>query len=255
MVKYQKFQFDNFILDEENQPYAEDWENSHIEVETPVEEVETVSVPKEELEVETASDIIIEPKEEPVKTPEPEIIEDIITFTEEEVAEKENKARTEGYEAGYQQAKNEQQEERNRLLAEINNRLMLLSADNEAQNQKADNQVIMLSREVIHKLVPVIEEQEAQQLVTEFLEKNFSQFKNESRLAFYFHPEALPYIQEEIARLANIHDYEGKISLHKDDNMQISDCRIEWENGGVERNSAQMLDKIDNIYEANTSKD
>ncbi len=257
MVKYQKFAFDNFILDEDNQPYAEDWENTHIAVEPPAEETEAEQVPQEELEAETAAEVVSEPapEPEPQKEPEPEIIEDIITFTEEEVAEKENKARTEGYEAGYQQAKSEQQEERNHLLSEINNKLMMLSADMSSQNKNADNQVIALCKEIMHKLVPVVEKAQAEKLVKAFLEKNFSQFKDESKLAFYFNPEALPYVQEEISHLANIHDYEGKISLHKDAAMAVSDCRVEWENGGVERNSAKMLAKTDKIFDANTSKD
>lgn len=261
MVKYQKFAFDNFILDEDNQPYVEDWENSHIEVEPSVEETE--QIPQEENEEERAEEPVEEiipepepePELEPEPEPEPEIIEEVITFTEEEVAEKENKARTEGYEAGYQQAKSEQQEEQNRLLSEINNRLMMLSADMSAQTKEIDNQAISLSQAIIHKLIPVLEKAQAEKLVKAFLEKNFAQFKNENKLAFYFHPEALSYIQEEIAHLANIHDYEGKISLHKDETMQVSDCRVEWENGGVERSSTKMLDKADKIFEANISKD
>lgn len=255
MEKYQKFQFDNFIIDEDSQPYAEDWENTHINVEPQEEEVIS-----EQAQTETPEDTEIKeveplPEPEVIPEPEPEVIEDIITYTEEEVQEKENKARAEGYDAGYKQAQTEQQEEHNRLLAEINNHLMLLSADMSSQTKAADNQLINLSTAIIHHLIPVIEKEQAQNLVTNFLEKNFSQFKNESKLSFYFHPQTLPYVQEEIAHLANIHDYEGKISLHKDEQMQVADCRVEWENGGVERNSIKMLDKIDKIFDANKSND
>ena len=43
--------------------------------------------------------------------------------------------------------------------------------------------------------------------------------------------------------MAHVFDFEGKITLHKDSSLAMGDCRVEWENGGVERNSADMLDK------------
>ena len=50
-------------------------------------------------------------------------------------------------------------------------------------------------------------------------------------------------------KLANANDFEGKISLHKDASMAPGDCRIEWKNGGIERSSHKMLEKIDNLLD------
>ena len=47
-----------------------------------------------------------------------------------------------------------------------------------------------------------------------------------------------------LSKLANKNDYEGKISVHKDADMGLSDCRVEWKNGGVERNSSKIINKI-----------
>ena len=61
-------------------------------------------------------------------------------------------------------------------------------------------------------------------------------------------------MQQQIAKLAHIHDFEGKISLHKDSKLEKASCRIEWENGGVCNNSDKLLEKIDNLLEETTSE-
>ena len=248
MVKYQKFAFDNFVLDEDNQPYPADWENNHIEVEPPAEELETTQIPEPELVMETASEPEVVPAE-------PEVIEEIVTYREEEVAEKEAKAKKEGYEEGYNQAQAEAETKRLAILENINAQLLRLTEQEGKQNQEVDNRVIELSRAVVHKLVPVLEKENAEALIKDFLTENFPNFKNEIKLSFYFNPETIKYVQEEISHLANANDFEGKISLHKDASMLQSDCRIEWDNGGVERNGTKMLDKIDKIFDSNKSKD
>ena len=254
MSKFEKFQFDNFILDEYNQPYVEGWENNS-SINTTEEEKTEEQAPEPAQEA-----VVVQPEE--VKVPEPPAPlfseEEVITFSEEEMQEKEKEAHGRGYEEGYaagqEKAKAEAENMHDALLSEINNRLMILLSDNKQQEDALDNRIIEISQSVIQKLVPILEAKMAQNLVKDFLEKNFASFKDEDRLAFYFHPEVLPFVQEEIAKLANKNDFEGKISLHKDENMQTSDCRVEWESGGVERNGKQMLDKINKILEANKHK-
>ena len=254
MVKFEKFQFDNFILDEDNQPYVEDWENSHIEVEeeTAPQEKEEIAVitPEEEIPEEKTSseDMDSQPEQE-----EPEVIEEIVTYREEEVAEKEEQAHAKGYEEGYNQAKSEILSEQNKLLEEINAKLMLLSSEMEKREEESERKVIELAQNMVEKIFPTIEQEQSEIMVKNFLLENFPSFKNEEKLSFYFHPDIINKIQEEIARLANINDFEGKISLHKDANLSYSDCRVEWENGGVERNSRKMLDNINKIIDSNKS--
>ena len=127
----------------------------------------------------------------------------------------------------------------------------MLAANISDKEKQLENQALELAREVVVKLVPSIEKENAAALVAEFLSKNFKNFKNEAKLSFYFNPDIIKPMQETIARLANINDFEGKISLHKDASLSVSDCRIEWENGGVERSGEQALKKVGEIFEAN----
>lgn len=231
MAAFQKFEFDNFIIDEDNR----------LHVSKPVEE----RLP-DALETVEAERIVSEPeiiRETPA--------EEIIIYTEEEVAAKEKLAEEKGYELGFKASQEGLEAQNNRLLEEINSRLLMLAANMEDKEKLLENQTLQLAREAIVKLVPAIEKENASALVADFLDKNFKNFKNEAKLSFYFNPDIIKQMQETIARLANINDFEGKISLHKDASLKVSDCRIEWENGGVERSGEQALEKVGKIFNAN----
>lgn len=259
MVKFQKFQFDNFIVDEDNNVYAENWENSHInveELEVDAEQTEVLETPSTEVETQDKA---------PVQEIEQEEIEPIITYREDEVIERENKAKEQGHEEGYQegyrlgfQEANQAKENMHNLLMENldnNFRDFVQAYKQEFENNNFETSVIEVCKAVINKLVPVVVKENSAAIVEDFLSKNFASFKSEAKLSFYTHPNNIALLQEVVSNLARKYDFEGKISLHKDENMSDSDCRVEWENGGVERNYAKMLDKITKIFDANEQKE
>ena len=110
------------------------------------------------------------------------------------------------------------------------------------------------NRVVLQKILPNLSNEHAVEILNRFLEDNFANFRTEPKLSFFFNPEIAPSMQQQIAKLAHIQDFEGKISLHKDNNLALSDCRIEWENGGVGRSSDKLLEKVNNLLEENTSE-
>ena len=91
-------------------------------------------------------------------------------------------------------------------------------------------------------------------MIKKFLEDNFKNFSQESKLSFYFNSAVIAQAQQILANLARKYDFEGKITLHKDDSLGKSDCRVEWENGGVERNSSGLQAEVKELLEADSSK-
>lgn len=233
MVNFQKFQFDNFIIGETKVLKPEIKEIiPTIDVERIVEE-EMISLPEIPVYVE---------------------VEEIKTFQEEEVALQVKRAEEKAYEKGFQAAESERETQNSRLLEEVNNRLLMLVANACEQECKLEDQAVSVACAAIHKLIPMLEKENSKEIVNNFLTDNFKNFKDEAKLAFYFNPDTIPFVQETIARLANIHDFEGKIALHKDSKLGLADCRIEWENGGVERQGNKMLEKVDNLLEEASHK-
>lgn len=232
MSQFRKFQFDNFVIGED------------ILSPKKVEQEVIITQPESTMDNDVVSSETIW---------EDTTVEEI-RYSEDEVNARENLAEEKGYERGFKASQEGLEAQNNRLLEEINNRLLMLVAGIDGKEYELENQVLRIAGEAISKLVPVIEKDNAVALVNEFLNKNFKNFKNESRLAFYFNPDTISNVQQTISRLANIHDFEGKISLHKDSSLSVSDCRVEWDNGGVERNSADMLQKVDKILDVNAHK-
>lgn len=224
MSGFKKFQFDNFVIGEEVRHAVTDKE----------EKIPTVEA---------------EPINEEITVPIPPIVEEIKTYSAEEVEEQVRLAEERGYENGFKAASEGIDAQNTRLWEEINTRLMMLVAASGDRDNEVEGQMLEILQSALHKIIPTLEAEKSAEIVNNFLTGNFARFKDEAKLAFYFHPETIGFVQENIARLANIHDFEGKISLHKDKLLGVADCRIEWENGGLERSSDKMLEKIDKTLE------
>lgn len=235
MAELRKFLFDNFVIEEKrkNKPEVVETEPEVLPI------AETLPVEETKKDDDDVNDAAFEE----IATPEPKEK----TFTEAEVAEKIKAAEQAAYERGLKTARVGIENTISALLENINNRLMALLADSSRAEENAEQEIFALARAVVEKLVPSLTEENAADIVKKFIGENFNNFKNEAKLSFYIHPDIISYAQETIAKLANSYDFEGKIALHKDASIDKADCRIEWENGGVERNSAELGKKIEDL--------
>lgn len=236
MGQYQKFMFDNFVI-------------SCNEDECQVEEiVEPATIELEPTENLVEVEHIIEEVEEIVVP----IVEGAPTYSQEEYNAAVKQAEERGYERGFHASADEKDALQQVLLDSINNRIMTLLAETEKSQEAVEQSSLTLLKEVIRQIFPSLEKEYALAEVKKFLGDNFSNFRHESSLVFSFNPEMIKNVQEIIAKLANVNDYEGKISIHKDVNLGLSDCKIEWKSGGVERNAHKTLEKIDNLLDDET---
>lgn len=228
MSGYKKFEFDNFVIEEDGET-VEKAVAEPLEPEPASEEPEPVFA---------AAEIVAEP-------PVPETR----SYTEEELEQVRENAEKSGYEKGYRSKAEETDNQMAGLLIEIDGRLFELLNERNRMQKELEADFMALNRAVLKKLLPQLSEEHVGEILNRFLAENFANFRTEPKLAFYFNPEIVGAMQEQIAKLARINDFEGKISLHKDAALGKADCRIEWENGGVCRSSDKLLEKVDNLLE------
>lgn len=219
------------------------------EVITPVEETVT-----EEPQPEPEPETVLEPeqKNEPEPEPETQIIE--TGYSESELAEAVKKAEAEAYEKGYNAAVDENARQQNILLEDIKNQLMMIFAGLDDKKSEVESSSLKFAVQAVRKILPTLEKERAEAEVKNFLADNFANFAMQESLSFAFNPDMVPSVASGLSRLAEQNDFEGKIAVHKDKSLGLSDCRVEWKNGGVERNASKMLNKIEALIEDNTEE-
>lgn len=261
MAEYQKYMFDNFIVETnkeaEKEPVLPDVvaEDETVAVEaaeqmTPQDadtgQNETEVVP----ETETIEALEPEPVQE--EAPQPEIAETL--YTEDELNEAVSQAKAESYEEGRRAAEDEETKKQNILLEEIKNQLMMIFAGLENKAAELEKTSLEFAAAAVRKVLPTLEKERAEAEVKTFLADNFANFSAQESLSFAFHPDTVALVANSLGRLAEQNDFEGKIAVHKDVSLGPSDCRVEWKNGGVERVASKILGKIDNMVKDNTQE-
>lgn len=245
MAEYQKFMFDNFVIDCGQKDRAD-------EEAAVVEDVEVCPEPEiEEIEA-VAEEPAVAEAEEKTLIAEAELPPPPPSFSQEELNAAVAKAREEGYEKGFQAALGDYEKQEAEMLQSLNNRLLSMLVDTEAFQKQLEQDNLGFVSGVLKKVFPTLAAKQAAAELELFLEENFSHFKNEPSLSFSFNPDSVKIAAALLPKLANANDFEGKISVHKDEALGVGDCRIEWKNGGVERNADKMLEKVSNLLEDKT---
>ena len=248
--------FDNFVVDlPQNEASSVALEENSIVVTAHEEEISSDAdiasfiAPSQPDTPEVAPVSEPEPKPdiEPISTPKQ--VE--VTYSLSELQDAVNKAKEDAYAKALQDSSQSDTAKQNILLEDISNRLMTVFAAQE--QKKADDEVMILNfaMELVSKILPTLEKTQAAAEVQNFLANNFANFAGQESLSFSFHPDTIKLVADNIGRLAEQHDFEGKIAVHKDDTLGVSDCRVEWRSGGVERSTSKILDKVQSLINNN----
>ena len=233
MAELKKFLFDNFVVEGSATKLPEPLPEIVDEDEQPV-PLEEVVVPLQEIES-TPQEVVAPVVEE--------------KFTCEDMENCAQNAEKKGYEQGYATAKKEQEEQNNTLLTDISQKLTVLLANAEEENQTQEQEMTGIIKQALQAIVPTLLDDKASELVSKFLSDNFNNFKHNTKLSFYIHPDIISYVQESIIKLANSYDFEGKIAIHKDSSLDKSSCRVEWDDGGVEYSPAEQLSQVQEMLD------
>jgi flagellar assembly protein FliH len=115
-----------------------------------------------------------------------------------------------------------------------------LAAEAQAAGKSVD-----LAVAIVRKLHPALVERQGLAEIESVLRQCLESLKQEPRLVAYVHSARLDALQERLAQLSASSGFEGRVVLIGDDAMGESDCRVEWADGGVEREAGRIWRTIE----------
>jgi flagellar assembly protein FliH len=188
-----------------------------------------------------------------VAVPEAIVVPPAPTFTEAELAAACDQARQQGDQAGYQRGVVDGQQ---RLEAQIAAALSTISAQLTLAVRAATEAPVEITQAatdlamaILRKMHPALSAKHGLDEVEGVLATCLEQLKSEPRLVAYVPNALLDPLNERVATISASRGFEGRIVLIGDPELADSDCRIEWADGGLERDTRRLWADIESALD------
>ncbi|HLN23614.1 MAG TPA: FliH/SctL family protein [Patescibacteria group bacterium] len=160
-------------------------------------------------------------------------------------------AREQAFEAGRAAGLQEAEMATERLLAsalqEIPASLREAAAADMAANETRVRDCTVVAMTAIKKLQPAMAKLHALDEIEVVIQECLAQLDRDVRVTIRVNPALAEGVREYAERAAQATAFEGKLVYTADPRVPAGDCRVEWGDGGAERDEARIWAEIDTI--------
>ncbi len=132
-----------------------------------------------------------------------------------------------------------------KALAEIAARLGDLGGQIAAIRSQTIGEAVKVVSAAIHKMVPELARRNALNEIERLIRECLQAVYDEPRVVVRAHDSVIAALHGRIDAMAAACGFNGKIVLFGDEQLSEADCRVEWADGGAERNLGEMWKQID----------
>ncbi|NKD86823.1 hypothetical protein HEQ72_00620 [Haematospirillum sp. 15-248] len=190
------------------------------------------------------------PEPEPELPPEPEEPPPVV-FSQEEL----EFAREEAYVAGHAAALQEAAASVEQFVAEALNRcaesMTALASKTDPLADAATSAAIQVVHTICRKLLPHTADDYAIREITSLVQFLLPDLIGQPRILIHTSPKMVDLLRKRLTETISKTGFEGRMVLLGDSVMLPTDARVEWADGGAERNMAKALDEIDALMQRN----
>jgi flagellar assembly protein FliH len=151
----------------------------------------------------------------------------------------------EGYTEGKKAGLDDQTAQLMALIAVIGTKIDGIVNNMAAIQKQSEEGMRRMALAIARKFLPEFTAKNGMQEIEALLTEVMGEMVHEPRLVVRVHESQFDVLNEKITALTAQKAYAGKIVLLADAEIAIGDCRVEWADGGMERNSQAMWDKIE----------
>jgi flagellar assembly protein FliH len=169
------------------------------------------------------------------------------TYSEFELEEAKRIAFAEGHDAGVKEAAEVTERSQAEALAALAAGFAQVMAEQRTAIEGLRRDAVQLAVSVVRKLQPEMARRYGTDEIAGVIRECLLQIDEAARLMVRVHPDLLDGVRVEAQRVADEAEFEGKILFAPDPKLALGDCRVEWGNGGADRDQALLWTEIDGI--------
>lgn len=154
-------------------------------------------------------------------------------------------ARSAGHSAGLAEATAQREQRTAEAMAVVAQQLAALFAARDEARRESERTTIELTRTIAGKLFPALVRQGALTEIETVVAQCVREAIAEPRLVLRVPDSLFEAAQQRMAPLATSLGFPGKLIILVDDALGQSDCRVEWADGGAERDTARSWREIE----------
>ena len=207
--------------------------------------------PEANLKAQLEAQAKAEPEDELVEIEEETLADVPLTFTEEDIA----RVREEGFQAGHTEAARDLTsalEQRlantmDAISAQVANLFDAFARDKEEHSRDA----VAVATVIVRKLFPALNMDKAMDEIEHMIVEAMQRTSGSPTLIIRVTPTMKEAVEAKVDELIALRGREGTVTVMSDDKLTEGDAAIEWDGGGMVRDSTLMWQEIDEIIERN----
>jgi len=162
-------------------------------------------------------------------------------------ADAESVAYRKGFSAGEAKAKTEADEHIATALGLISDSLDRLHRALERIEARLENEAVEVAVAVAGKLAPELIAREPMAEISALVTDCVRHLVAAPHVEVRVGPDIYDTAKHQLEEIARARGFEGRLVVHSDDAMAAGDCRIEWADGGVVRDSTAIQTTVDDV--------
>jgi flagellar assembly protein FliH len=167
------------------------------------------------------------------------------TFSRADLAAVEAKARAEGHAAGRAEAISQHEAQVAAALATIGRSVTVLLAARDEMRSEGERQSLELCTAIIPKLFPTLTKYQGFAEIAAMVARCMREAIEEPRLVLRLPDALFEGVRAQLDPLAAATGFAGKLVILGDEALSGADCRVEWADGGVERDLGRTWREIE----------
>ena len=192
-------------------------------------------------EFETSFDVDVENEREQLEAGARSIRE----YTEDDICAARDTAFAEGRNTALKEALTSSEHLITQLLPAIGQQIDALREANETVYAKVAENAVKVAVTIAHKVVPELARNNAFEEIEGLVRECLNTLYEEPRVVVRVHDQVLDKLKPRIDEITSACGFNGNVVLFGDNHMAGTDCRVEWADGGAERNIELLWQEID----------